>query len=324
MGIFWDCKSLKRINLPNGLEKIGNASFYGSGLEKLTIPASVKVIDDWAFAWLTSMETIDIPDTVETIGFNAYIYCKGVKTINIGSGVKTIGKDGFRTWNLELGEAPVMNVKTEATATALRRSGYGQEILLNGVPYTGYNGVSFTDGLFSYMPMSDTEVQVVGFNDQTGETDITMPAEVYCEGDDRTYTVTSIKERTFFKNQSVFKLTLHDTIEEAGERAFDQMFNVCEVNIPKNLKDVGYQAFGYFGWDAKSIGLQFNLDQVLEIPGTVESWGDCGFAGNMHKAIVVGEGVESIGNYGLAANYKATSVTLPSTCLLYTSDAADE
>lgn len=33
----------------------------------------------------------------------------------------------------------------------------------------------------------------------------------------------------------------------------------------------------------------------------------------MHKAIVVGEGVESIGNYGLAANYKATSVTLPST-----------
>ena len=103
MGIFWDCKSLKRINLPNGLEKIGNASFYGSGLEKLTIPASVKVIDDWAFAWLTSMETIDIPDTVETIGFNAYIYCKGVKTINIGSGVKTIGKDGFRTWNLELG-----------------------------------------------------------------------------------------------------------------------------------------------------------------------------------------------------------------------------
>ena len=227
--------------------------------------------------------------------------------------MKTIGKDGFRTWNLELGEAPVMNVKTEATATALRRSGYGQEILLNGVPYTGYNGVSFTDGLFSYMPISDTEVQVVGFNDQTGETDITMPAEVYCEGDDRTYTVTSIKERTFFKNQSVFKLTLPDTIEEAGERAFDQMFNVCEVNIPKNLKDVGYQAFGYFGWDAKSIGLQFNLDQVLEIPGTVESWGDCGFAGNMHKAIVVGEGVESIGNYGLAANYKATSVTLPST-----------
>lgn len=157
MGIFWNCTALKRISLPSGLKKIGNAAFYGSGLEKITIPASVTEIDDWAFAWITNMKTIDIPDTVESVGFNAYIYAKGVKTINIGSGVKTIGKDGFRTWNLELGEAPVMNVKTEETATALRRSGYGQEILLNGVPYTGYNGVSFTDGTFSYMPISDTE-----------------------------------------------------------------------------------------------------------------------------------------------------------------------
>ena len=162
--MFWSCTSLKRISLPNGLEKIGNAAFYGSGLERITIPESVKEIDAWAFAWLTNMKTIDIPDNVETIGFSAYIYCQGVETVNIGSGVTTIGKDGFRTWNLTLGEEPVMNVKTEATATALRRSGYGQEILLNGVPYTGYNGVSFNDGTFSYMPTSDTEVQVVGFN----------------------------------------------------------------------------------------------------------------------------------------------------------------
>ena len=270
-------------------------------------------IDDWAFAWITNMKTIDIPDTVESVGFNAYIYAKGVKTINIGSGVKTIGKDGFRTWNLELGEAPVMNVKTEETATALRRSGYGQEILLNGVPYTGYNGVSFTDGTFSYMPISDTEVQVVGFNSSAAAGEYTMPAEVYCEGDDRTYTVTSVKDRTFFQNQNIFKLTLPDTIEEMGERAFDQMFNVTEFNVPKNLKVVGYQAMGYLGWEAKSIGLTVNTDRTLEIPGTVEEWGDCGFAGNMQKSIVVGEGVEYIGTYGLSGNYNATSVTLPST-----------
>ena len=313
MGIFWNCTALKRISLPSGLKKIGNAAFYGSGLEKIAIPASVTEIDDWAFAWITNMKTIDIPDTVESVGFNAYIYAKGVKTINIGSGVKTIGKDGFRTWNLEAGEAPVMNVKTEETATALRRSGYGQEILLNGVPYTGYNGVSFTDGTFSYMPISDTEVQVVGFSSSATAGEYTIPAEVYCEGDDRTYTVTSVRDRTFFQNQNILKLNLPDTIEEMGERAFDQMFNVTEFNVPKNLKVVGYQAMGYLGWDAKSIGLTVNTDRTLEIPGTLEEWGDCGFAGNMQKSIVVGEGVEYIGNYGLASNYNATSVTLPST-----------
>ena len=312
-GMFWSCTSLKRISLPNGLEKIGNAAFYGSGLERITIPESVKEIDAWAFAWLTNMKTIDIPDNVETIGFSAYIYCQGVETVNIGSGVTTIGKDGFRTWNLTLGEEPVMNVKTEATAAALRRSGYGQEILLNGVPYTGYNGVSFNDGTFSYMPTSDTEVQVVGFNSSAPAGEYTLPAEVYCEGDDRTYTVTSVNERVFFQNQNIHKLNLPDTIEEVGERAFDQMFNVTEFNVPKNLKTVGYQGMGYLGWDAKSIGLEVNTDAVLEIPGTLEVWEDCGFAGNLQKTVVVGEGVTYIGDYGLASMSNMTSITLPST-----------
>lgn len=318
--MLYGATALKRIQIPDGVTKIGDGAFYGSGLEKLTIPSSVKEIGDWAFAWLTDMKEINIPDTVERIGFSAYIYSKGVKTVNIGSGVKRIGMDAFHTWNVDLGEPPVMNVKTEEAATALRRSGYGQEILLGGVPYTGYNGVQFTDGMFSYMPISDTEVQVVGFNDQTGDTDIVMPATVYCEGDDRTYTVTSINSRVFFQNQSVRKLTLPDTIENMGERAFDQMFNVCEVNVPKNLKNVGYQAMGYFGWDGKSLGLTFQTE-TLEIPGSVEVWDDCGFAGNQHKTIVVGEGVTYIGNYGLFGCYNATSVTLPSTLKRIGNDA---
>lgn len=143
---------LKRIQIPEGVTKIGIEAFYGSGIEKRTIPNSVKEIGDWAFAWLTEMREITIPDTVERIGFRAYIYSGGVETVNIGSGVKRIGMDAFHTWNMDLGEPPVMNVKTEEAATALRRSGYGQKILLEGVPDTGYNGVQFTDGMFSYMP----------------------------------------------------------------------------------------------------------------------------------------------------------------------------
>ena len=310
--LFSGCSALRRISLPSGLERIGDTAFYGTGLERITIPASVKVIGKNAFAWLTNMKTIDIPDTVESIGTNAYIYCKGVKTVNIGSGVKSIGKDAFHTWNVDYGEEPVMNVKTEATATALRRCGYGQEILLNGVPYTSYNGTTFDDGIFSYMPISDTEVQVIGFNGSAASGEFTMPQEVYCEGDDRTYTVTSVLDMVFYENQNILKLNLPDTITEVGDYAFDEMFNVCEINIPKNLKNLGYQGMGYLGWDMSS-EYEFNTDLVLEIPGTLEVWGDCGFAGNQHKTIVVGEGVESIGKYGLFGCYNATSVTLPST-----------
>lgn len=310
--MFWGCTSLKRIALPNNLEKIGSCAFYGSGLEKVTIPASLKEIGDWSFAWLTNMSTINIPDTVEKIGFSAYIYARNVEEINVGSGVVTIGQDAFHTWDLDQGAAPVMNVKTEATATALRRSGYGQEILLDGVPYTGYNGVSFNDGIFSYMPISDTEVQVVGYNSSYPESEVTMPSTVYCEGDDRTYTVTSVKEKVFFQNQSIQKLHLPDTITDMGDRAFDQMLNVVSFNVPKNLKTTGLQAMGYLGWDGKSIGLTFE-DETLEIPGTIETFGDSAFAGNLHKNVVVGEGITTIGKYGLAGLNNATSIQLPST-----------
>lgn len=78
-GYLLELHSPEAHSLPSGLKKIGNAAFYGSGLEKITIPASVTEIDDWAFAWITNMKTIDIPDTVESVGFNAYIYAKGVK-----------------------------------------------------------------------------------------------------------------------------------------------------------------------------------------------------------------------------------------------------
>lgn len=41
---FCDCKNLKNIRLPSGLEKIGVACFYGSGLEEVILPASVKEV----------------------------------------------------------------------------------------------------------------------------------------------------------------------------------------------------------------------------------------------------------------------------------------
>lgn len=320
--MFWGTTALKRISLPGSLVKIGDGAFYGSGLEKITIPSSVKEIGEWSFAWLTNMTTVNIPDSVEKIGFSAYIYCKGVDTINIGSGVTTIGKDAFHTWDVDQGSAPTMNVRTEAAATALRRSGYGQEILLNDVPYSGYNGVSFSDGTFSYMPISDTEVQVVAFNDKTGETEITLPDTVYCEGDDRTYTVTSINARVFFQNQSILKLHLPDTITDLGERALDQMFNVTSFNVPKNLKNLGYQAMGYLGWDGNELGLTFE-DETLEIPGAIEEWGDNAFAGNQHKTLILDEGITEIGTAAFFGMYNLSSVTLPSTLKTIGANAFD-
>ena len=49
-GVFNDCESLRNVVLPNNLATIGGYCFAGSGLESITIPASVNRIEAYAFS----------------------------------------------------------------------------------------------------------------------------------------------------------------------------------------------------------------------------------------------------------------------------------
>ena len=46
---FKGCKNLKDITLPDGLTYIGRRCFYGSGLESIVFPPSVRAIGPYAF-----------------------------------------------------------------------------------------------------------------------------------------------------------------------------------------------------------------------------------------------------------------------------------
>lgn len=317
-GLLWSCTGLKRIYIPSSVREIGNAAFYGSGLEKLNLPDGLQKIDQWAFC-STKLKEIVIPDSVETIEFRAFIYCDGVENCVVGSGVKEIGQDAFYFWmNAYEDQTGIMHVKTTEQAKLLRYSGYGHEILINGAPYTSYFGGQFAVDGISYMPTSDTTVRVTAISDDAKTETFSIPATVTNEGDGRTYAVTELADRLLFQNQSVLTmLDLPDTIEKTGDRTFDQMFNVRTFGkLPANLKSVGYQSFGYLGWERQ---LELNgqipawQTDVLDIPGSIEFMDQCAFAGNRYKTINVGEGITYLSYYALSGNKEATRINLPST-----------
>lgn len=317
-GLLWNCTGLKRIYIPSSVKEIGNAAFYGSGLEKLNLPDGLQKIDQWAFC-STKLKEIIIPDSVETIEFRAFIYCDGVENCVVGSGVKEIGQDAFYFWNNKYeDQTGVMHVKTTEQAKLLRYSGYGHEILINGAPYTSYFGSQFAVDGISYMPTSDTTVTVTAISDDAKTETFSIPATVTNEGDGRTYAVTELADRLLFQNQSVLTmLDLPDTIEKTGDRTFDQMFNVRTFGeLPANLKYVGYQSFGYLGWEMRleQQGLipAWQTD-VLDIPGSIEFMDQCAFAGNRYKTINVGEGITYLSYYSLYGNKEAKEINLPST-----------
>ena len=59
--MFQRCRKLKHITLPDDLEMIGEYCFQESGLTELTIPSSVKTIEQYSFADCAALTACELP-----------------------------------------------------------------------------------------------------------------------------------------------------------------------------------------------------------------------------------------------------------------------
>ena len=80
---FYECTSLTRVTIPDGVTSIGEDTFGGcSSLTSVTIGNDVASIGDWVFSGCSSLTSITIPDSVTSIGDNAFNGCdKLIKTV---------------------------------------------------------------------------------------------------------------------------------------------------------------------------------------------------------------------------------------------------
>ena len=57
-----ECKNLKAIELPDGLEYLGNECFYNSGLESIRIPPTLKTIEIWTFCGCKNLRHVEFSE----------------------------------------------------------------------------------------------------------------------------------------------------------------------------------------------------------------------------------------------------------------------
>lgn len=88
--------SITSVTLPDTVTKIGNKAFYGcSKLTKITLPASLKSIDDYAF-YQSGLTSVTIPKSVTTIGKGAFGNCISLLRMNVATGnTKYIAKENI-------------------------------------------------------------------------------------------------------------------------------------------------------------------------------------------------------------------------------------
>lgn len=94
--IYYDCRSLISITIPNSVTEIGEKAFKGcENLTSITIPDSVTSIGSFAFSNCSSLASVTMPDSVTTIGVGTFGDCSSLTSIKIPDGVTTIGSYAF-------------------------------------------------------------------------------------------------------------------------------------------------------------------------------------------------------------------------------------
>ncbi len=105
-----DIKDPKHIVLKKGITSINVRGFagtpskaekywnYNHKIKTVKLPNTLKVIDDSAFAFCTSLEEVNIPKSVKSIGWRAFMESK-LKTITIPKKVKKISSSAFANCN---------------------------------------------------------------------------------------------------------------------------------------------------------------------------------------------------------------------------------
>ena len=96
MYAFADCKALRQVKLPSGLEVIKSGTFSGCNwLTDIELGESVKVICEKAFYACTWLRELELPEGFEHIGEEAFANCTMLKTLCLPESIKFIGKSAF-------------------------------------------------------------------------------------------------------------------------------------------------------------------------------------------------------------------------------------
>ena len=89
-GTFNGCTSIQKIELPNTLEVISNATFYKcSNLKEIVIPEGVTRINLQAFESCKNLKKVVLPSTL--ISLSSFSYCTSLELVNIPTNLTTLG-----------------------------------------------------------------------------------------------------------------------------------------------------------------------------------------------------------------------------------------
>ena len=311
---FMDDASLKKVNIPDGIETISNNTFTGcESLTEIEIPDSVTSIAAQAFWKCYNLEKVNIPDGVTEIPKDCFNKCYALKKIEIPDGVTSIGTYAFRDCT------SLTEVKLPEGITAIKAyTFYG---------CTNLEKVNIPDGV--------TELGNAAFRDCTSLKEIELPDSVTtvgtflfksCSSLEKANVpagLTSVGYAMFSSCKSLKEISVPDTITKIEDSGFYECESLETLDLPKGITEIEQYAF------ARSGVTELDLHNISDIPyraffqcrdleklilaDKITSYGGEAFreCEALEGKIALPEGVTKLASQEFYKCYKLEEITIP-------------
>ena len=237
VGMFCDGRNLIAISIPNSVKIIDDFAFYHcNNLTKVKLQSGITEISGCAFGNCTSLQNISIPDGVTTIGDEAFSWCGALTNINIPNSVTTIGSAAF------LGCSSLTSIHIPDGITTINESVFSKCSSLTSV----------------YIPNKVTTIDENAFGYCEKLQNISIPNGV-----------TTIGNCAFEGCSSLKSITIPDKVTTIGDRVFAGCNNLCMVYCKATTPPTAIK-FDDSSWDA----FRNNADnRVIFVPrGSVSAY----------------------------------------------------
>lgn len=298
---FINCESLSKIVISSSVQQIGTYAFTGCKvLSEITIPSSVRKIDEFAFLDCSGLINVTIGKNTSTatmeIGQSVFKGCTSLTNVSIGSEVKHLGNESFNGCS-NLKTLVLGSNKTNGTMNIMDRS------FANCSSLSSLTMGSEVNEIGSEAFLSCTHLQsltIPGTVTLVGESAFKNCSSLknIVIGGDNTNNKTFISPHAFYGCNSLKEMVLNRSVslKEAEESAFNDCTGILRINCP--LDDYIFSPFHNSNFKSIVVG-----DEV-------ESIGDYTFKGISCKEITLGANVKTIGEYAFA-NCTLNKFTLP-------------
>lgn len=240
---FFDIPTLTEIKIEEGLISVGKGAFAGlSSLTKISLPASVETVGDYAFAAIRPSQ--DPEETLELYDFGCDAALSGSVLSEIvfaaGSSLRELGKNvlsytSATSFTLPDSDNYTFDYRSFALSSLT-------DILSANPSYVSVDGTLYSADLsrFVYLPLAKSG-------------DITLQ-----DG------VSSVDEGAFLGNENILSVTLPDSLQHIGDRAFYSCTALESVafGAESALLTVGDEAFSLTG--IKSFDLPDSVQSIGE------------------------------------------------------------